>query len=51
MILGGEMYKPLREWYKNGKIKKIYVYGECIDWHELIEIICFNKKGREIICE
>lgn len=43
--------KPYREWYKNGRFKKIYIYGGCESEHEIVEIICFDKKGKEIKCE
>lgn len=43
--------KPYREWYKNGEIKRIYVYGDCEFYHELFGIICFDRNTREIVCE
>ena len=39
---------PSREWHKNGRLKNIYIYGGCESKHELVEIICFDKKGKEI---
>ena len=51
IFLEENRYKPLREWHKNGKIKKIYVYGGCECYHELSEIICFDRNTREIECQ
>ena len=47
----GTRDKPYREWYKNGKIKRIYVYGDCEVYHKLSGIICFDRNTREIDCE
>ena len=44
----GSRHKPSREWYKNGKIKRIYVYGDCEVYHKLSGIICFDRNTREI---
>jgi|TARA_B110000240_G_C13096333_1_gene282252 hypothetical protein len=43
--------EPSREWYKNGKLKRMYIYGGCESNHDLVETICFDKKGREFQCE
>ena len=47
----GSSYKFYREWYKNGKIKRIYVYGDCEVYHKLSGIICFDRNTREIECQ
>ena len=38
----------IREWYKNGELKTIYVWGGCEYNHELVETIEFNENGRYI---
>ena len=47
----GSEHKPSREWYKNGKIKRIYVYADCEVYHKLSGIICFDRNTREIECQ